>query len=219
MAIVGPGAELTQQHNMDVKPTLEGASEFEYVTIQNPLSDDFAIKVAQSRPVNMPFEIRQDTSGNTSAATRTEADARQIYGISLKNNDHPSKKHIINTTVIKAGQTINLKGDEAQVAVRQLVNEIIQREGKSNFMADPHVRQQVEERIIVHRGSVQDLMDSVARSPQQLATEAINRSNEVINEQLRNREEISGEGEAGTTSAGVADTAPKKRGRKPRLEA
>lgn len=179
MGLVGPGA--TPQITTDVKPTLDGASEYEFITLLNPLTDDFAIQVAQDVPVNMPFEIRKD--GATSTITNTEADARQVYGLSLKNPDFQSRKHISNVTVIKAGQTVNLKGDAAQVAVRQLVNEIGQREGKTRLLADPTVRKEIEDRIIITRGSIQDLMDGNIRSVREQATEAINRSNEVTNEQ------------------------------------
>lgn len=180
MAIVGPGAN--KQEVESPKATLDGASEYEYVTILNPLTDDFAVMVAQSRPVNLPFEVHK-SSDRTQGVTSSESDVRQVYGLQLKNPDHAGKTHITNSTIIRSGKTINLKGDEAQVAVRQLVNEILQREGKSRLMADPNLRKEVEDRIIVNRGSVQDLMDNRLQSPQQQLNEAIKVSNEVQDEQ------------------------------------
>jgi hypothetical protein len=177
MAIVGPGA--VQENILAPTPMLDGVSEFEYVTILNPLTDDFAIRVAQDVPVNLPFPIGKDTSGKVNQVTNTESDARQVYGLSLKNPDFQGRKHISNDTVIPAGETINLKGNDAQVAVRQLVNEILQREGKQRLMADPILRQEVEARIIQGRGSIQDLMDGNFRSKQQQLDEAIKQSNEV----------------------------------------
>lgn len=180
MAVVGPGSQ--QLVVNDVKPLLEGASEYEYVTILNPLTDDFAVRVAQDIPVNMPFPIGKDMSGKISQLTNTETDAKQVYGLDLKNPDFQGRRHIFNDTVIKAGQTINLKGNEAQVAVRQLVNEILQREGHKRLMADPNLRRKVEERIIIGKGSVQDLMDGSIRTPRNQIDDAITRSNEVNDE-------------------------------------
>lgn len=181
MGLVGPGAQ--QDIPTDIKPVLEGASEFEFVTILNPLTDDFAVRVAQDVPVNMPFNIGRDGTGKTSQTTLSERDAAQTYGLALKNPDFQGRKHITNDTIIKSGETINLKGNEAQVAVRQLVNEIMQREGNKRLLADPTLRAQVEERIIIARGSIQDLMDGRLTTPRNQADEAIKRSNEVKNEQ------------------------------------
>lgn len=181
MALVGPGA--VPQATDDVQPMLDGASEFEYVTILNPLSDDFAVRVAQDVPINLPFNIGKDKTGKTAQITMNEHDAAQTYGLSLKNPDFQGRKHIVNDTIIKAGHTINLKGNEAQVAVRQLTHEILQREGKNRLLADPTLRREVEQRIIIGRGSVQDLMDTNLRTTRSQLDEAINRSNEVHDEQ------------------------------------
>lgn len=180
MAIIGPGAQ--QEVATDIKPALDGASEYEYITLFNPLSDDFAVRVAQDIPVNLPFSIGKDLSGKTAQTTNSERDAAQTYGLSLKNPDFVGRKHIVNDTIIKAGGTINLKGNEAQVAVRQLVNEIMQREGNTRLMSDPVLRAEVESRVIRNRGNIQELMDASFVTPSQQATTAINRSNEVINE-------------------------------------
>lgn len=175
MAIVGPGA--TQDKQIDIKPTLDGVSEYEYITVLNPLTDDFAVRVAQDIPVNMPAHIRDKT-----ALIQEEGDVTRNYGFSLRNPDFKSRKHIINDVIIKSGQTINLKGDQAQVAVRQLVNEIAQREGKARLLADPTVRKEIEDKIIINRGSIQDLMDNNLQSPRQQINKAIDQSNEVDNE-------------------------------------
>ena len=176
MSIVGPGA--VQESEIAPIATLNGASEYEYVTILNPLTDDFAIQVAQSKPMDMPVTIKNTDGG----LTHSERDVQQVYGIGLKNPDFTSRRHILNQTVIKSGKTINLRGDDAQVAVRQLVNEIIQREGNTLHQADPNVRKEVEGRIIIARGSVEDLMDNRLQSTQTVIDKAINKSNEVNDE-------------------------------------
>jgi len=182
MAVVGPGA--AQQIDTDVQPLLNGASEYEYVTLLNPLTDDFAIRVAQDIPVNMPFQIGKDTSGKVETLTNSESDAKQIYGLSLKNKDFKGRKHITNDTIIPAGQTINLRGNDAQVAIRQLTNEILQREGKTRLMADPSLRNEVENRIIIARGSIEDIL--AGRNLQTVNSQidqALKESNEVPDEQ------------------------------------
>ena len=176
MAIVGPGA--LDQNDVTPAPTLEGASEFEYVTLFNPLEDDFAIRVAQDIPVNMPMQIRSKTG-----MIREEGDVVRNYGLDLKNPEFKGRRHIVNDTIIKAGGTINLKGNEAQVAVRQLVNEILQRRGKRRLMADPHLRKEVEGTVVVGRGSVQELMDKNLQSTTSQINEAIDKSNVQSDEQ------------------------------------
>lgn len=180
MATVGPGAVKDEQ--TEIKPTLDGASEYEFVTILNPLPDDFAVRVAQDIPVNMPFNVGKDVTGKTAQITVDERSAASTYGLSLKNPDFKGRKHITNDMIIKAGQTMNLKGDQAQVAVRQLVNEIAQREGKTKLLADPTVRKEIEDKIIKGRGSIQELMDDRLQTPRTQADEAIKQSNEVTDE-------------------------------------
>lgn len=174
--VVGPGANI--QSDVAPKPMLETSHEMEYVTVYNPLDVDFQVMVAQDVPVNLPFEIRKDNSGKTSFITATEQDARQVYGLNLKNNDHQAKRYIHNTTIIPSQETRNFRGNEAQVVVRQLVNEILQRRKQSRFLADPHVRNQVEQEVIKHRGPVQELMQNNIQSPQSQVLNAIDESNE-----------------------------------------
>jgi len=176
--LVGPGSVV--ENEIAPLATLDGASEYEYVTILNPLTDDFAIQVAQSKPVDMPMTINKDN--RTAGITTSDRDVAQVYGFQLKNPDFQSRRHILNQTIIKSGKTINLRGDDAQVAVRQLVNEIIQREGNTLHQADPNVRKEVEGRIIIARGSVEDLMDNRLQSTQTVIDKAINKSNEVNDE-------------------------------------
>lgn len=178
MSVVGPGANIRSEITPD--PILQGASEYEYVTILNPLSDDFQVQVAQDVPINAPFEIRKDNSGRTSVATTDERMATINYGLNLKNPDHASRKQIFNTAIIPAGQTMNFKGNDAQVVIRQLVNEIMQRNGKARFLHDPIAREEVEKTVVMSRGSVQELMDNNIVSQQQQINHAITASNTAI---------------------------------------
>lgn len=198
--IIGPGS--IKQETVAPKSSLDGAGDYEYVTIHNPLSDDFQVQVAQDVPVSMPFEIR-----NKTATVQSESDVARTLGFPLKNPDHRAKKYIYNTAIIPAGGTMNFKGGEAQVVVRQLTNEILQQEGKRRLMSDPTLRKEVEDRIVKKRGSVQDLLDERMVTPLQQVNQAINQSNEVQNEEAfagLNRGQ-----EAGTGDAPVVDTSVK----------
>lgn len=213
MALAGPGA--IQDIDVSPKPSLEDATEYEFVTILNPLTDDFAIAVAQDVPVNLPFEIRKD--GYTSTISNTESDVRSTYGLALKNSDHQARKRIINNAIIRAGKTINLKGSEAKVAVRQLVNEIIQREGKKQFLTDPVKRKEVEDRIIISRGSIQELMDGNLRSTRQQVDEVISKSNEVEDEPFAGLKQTTGsDGFPSQNTTGDDSPQTKRIGRPPK---
>jgi hypothetical protein len=175
MALVGPGVKT--QHDINPDPLLQGSNEMEFVTIHNPLTDDFQVKVAQEVPVNMPSVVHNPTK-----MTQQPQDVVRTYGIDIQNPDFKSKKWIYNETIIPAGETRRFRGDMAQVALRQLVNEVMQREGNKRFMADPSARRLVEDRLVKGRGSVQDMMDGGLRSHKEMIDEAIDKSNEVKDE-------------------------------------
>ena len=172
MAVVGPGSSQIKTDNP--RPLLEDATEYDYVTIFNPLTDDFQCRVAQEVPVNMPFEIRDKT-----AMVQSERDVTLQYGLSLKNPEHKAMKYIYNETIIPAGGSLRFKGSDAKVVIKQLVDEILQRTGKTRLMHDPHVRNEVERDIIQDSGSIQDIMDGNLTTPQQQINEAIRQKNEV----------------------------------------
>lgn len=199
MSVVGPGA-ITQQ-DIRPDPTLEGASQYEVVRLHNPLPDDFAIQVAQTRPVDVPYTVR----GTEGRPSLSEGEVTTKFGVSLRGPDQhlASKKHILNQAVIPAGQSMNFPGDVAQVAVRQLVNEIMQREGNTKFMADPVMRKEVEDRIILSRGTMDDLMNNNLQTVESQIQSAVDKSNEVQHEEAF--PEING---AGTSDAGRTEAEP-----------
>lgn len=162
---VGPGAITEEQ--VDIQPTLQGATDYEYVEILNPLSVPFKGVYAVERPVNVPFKIQQDPLGR--AVSKTSEDVSRNYGLGdLKNPDHQAKARIQNDVVIKSGQTIRLGGGAAQVIVKQLVDAIIALEDNKIKLADPGTRQRVEQRIILRRGSMSEFMEAPQSIPQQL---------------------------------------------------
>lgn len=169
----GPGA--VEQSGESPLPLLEGSTDYEVVELHNPLSVEFRGVVGITRPVNVPFEVRTD--GMTSTTTRTAEDVSRNYGLPLKNPDHPAKGHIQQTISIPAGATIRLQGAQAQVIVRQLVNEIMSREGQQLLMADAYARNQIEKRVVMRRSSIQDIMDAPLDIPTQI-TNAVSKLNE-----------------------------------------
>lgn len=174
MAIIGPGA--IEENLVRPDPKLEGATQFEVIKLHNPLSDDFAVQVAQSLPVSLQYSVN-NSEGKTPLS---ESEISRTYGVNLRgpDQDRVSKKHVLNKTVIKAGQSLNFRGDVAQVAVRQLVNEIMQQRGLTKFMADPVQRSLVEEEIILARGSMEDLMNNNLQSVESQIEVALEKSNE-----------------------------------------
>lgn len=175
MGVVGPGAQ--QAIATDIKPMLDGASELEVITVFNPLTDDFAVRVAQDVPVNMQY-----TAKTQDGQIVNESQLNMVYGAPLRNRDFQAKKHITMDTVIRAGETHNFRGNEAQVAVRQIVNELMQREGNGKLLSDPTLRSQAEARVVKGRRSIQDIMDSNIQTPRAQVDAAIAKSNEVVDD-------------------------------------
>lgn len=172
-APAGPGA--IDQGGIAPDPLLMGATELEAVTILNPLTVDFIGLVGQSKPIDRPFELRAGTG-----VTRDDRDLRMNYGLNLKNPDHTARMAITNKVTIRAGQTLTMLGNEAQVIVHQLVNEIMQREGRSLMLADPFQRRQVEETIVRARRSVEEVISRPLQSVQSQIQDGMSKINEGL---------------------------------------
>lgn len=176
MRAAGPGA--VEESQVDVKPLLDGASEYEYVEILNPLSVPFIAKFAVTRPVR--GEVRIVASSKTSQITETEADIRRNYGLDLRNKDHTGKANIVNKVTIQPHTTIRVLGNEAQVIVNQLVTEILQREGKKLHLADPTQRNIIEREIVRRRADVESLMGRTPLSVQEQLEAAVHQPEQEV---------------------------------------
>lgn len=174
----GPGA--VAETGVAPLPLLDGATDYEVVEIHNPLSVAFTGVVGISRPVNVPFEIRSD--GVTTTTSRTEGDVMRNYSLPLKNADYPAQGHIQQRINIPSGTTVRVQGAQAQVILRQLVNEIMSREGNQLLMADAFARNQVEQRIVLRRSSIQDYMD-VPKDISTQMSDAVIKLNEAPHEE------------------------------------
>lgn len=182
--VAGPGAY--QDLGEDPAPLLQGATSEEFVEIFNPLSSDFMGQIGVTRPVTA--EITIGRAKEAPGVTRNENDIRQMYGLDLNNSDHQAKRAITNTVLIKSGGTLRLNGDAAQVVVRQLVNEIMQREGQKLLLANAHARRAVEERVVKYRGYI-DLQN--INTPQNIVNEEVENEFPELNEGSREFTETS----------------------------
>lgn len=174
----GPGSVVEQ--GIAPKPLLEGASGDEVVEVFNPLPVDFYGLVGQSKPIRLPFEVRHD--GHTQTITKDEGSVAMNYGVNLLNKEHPSNLPITNKVLIPSGKSVFVLGNEAQVIVRQLVNELMQREGKRLMLADPYQRHLAEQKIVRSRRSVEDAIGRPQTVESQINS-GIGSLNEVENEQ------------------------------------
>lgn len=167
---VGAGAITEDQARPE--PLLDRVSEYHYVKVTNPLPMDFIGKVAQSRQINAPLRIVDGAQKGIDENTLKAA------GLDLKNPDHPQFQHVSVNVAIKSGQTINLRGNEAKVIVRQLVNELMAYEGKTIRQGNPAYRREYEEKIVQGIYDVNDLLGENRQSEDLLIKEALEKENE-----------------------------------------
>lgn len=152
---VGVGTQA--EHQAKPQPLLDRASELEYVTLFNPLPFTFKGKIGQSRPVNAPIRIVNNKESN-GGVEATEEMLNQA-GLPLRNSDHIGQAQVTIPIIIEAGKTLNLRGDQAQVIVRQLTNEIMHYRGQSLFLGAPAYRLEVEREIVKGRHTIETLLN------------------------------------------------------------
>lgn len=172
--VAGPGAIVDE--GIAPAPLLDNTSEAEYVDVLNPLTVDFVGQFGVTRPTQASVTIGSESDGRR----LSEEDASRRYGVPrLSNPDRTGRAQIVNRVRIPSGQTMRLMGNEAQVIVRQLVNEIMAREGKKLQLADKFARNLVEQRIIIHRGYIQDIMAQKPVTVSQQLQDAIKQNQEM----------------------------------------
>jgi hypothetical protein len=169
---VGVGA--VEESQVNPGASLDGASEYEYVTLTNPLPFTFKGRVAQSRPVNAPIRIVGGQDKGIDEASLRAA------GLDLRNQDHPSNAHVTNIIEIKSGASINLRGDEAQVVIKQLVNEVLHYRGNTLKIGAPTYRKSVEDEVITGRKSIDDLLGGPVATRGELVDIALKQKNEEV---------------------------------------
>lgn len=211
MTVVGPGAVVQNEISPDA--ALKGVGAEKIVTVLNPLSDDFAVQVGVSRPVEVPIQVSDPaTKGQTKLS---ELDVSRTYGVGLRNSDHQSNKHFTNQVIIKSGKTMRFTGDVAQVAVRQITNEVLQREGDSKLIADPIKRKAVEDKIIISIQSQEEFMNEPIQTVNDQVAAALKQANEVQHEETA-FPELNGAGTSETNSLEEPTVPIEKVDRKPK---
>lgn len=218
--LVGPGSqpEMTEE----LPPLLEGATEYEVVEVFNPLSDDFAGQFGVTRPTTAPLSMSK--APNYAGMTQTPQDVATNYGVTT-NPNHQAKANIVNTTIIPSGKTVPMLGSEAQVIVRQLVNEIMQREGKRLKLADAWERRQTEQRVVMSRRSLNQVLGTAPVSVHEQLKSAVNTLTEAESPHVEEQsfpglQESNNLGDNGAADSGQAAAvgAPEFRAPKPRVK-
>lgn len=83
-----------------------------------------------------------------------------IKNMNLRNDSHPTMKHVTQTITIPSGTSMNLPGDVAQVIVEHLVDEIMYRQGNKATISDPVQRHAIESKVIKNIDDLRDQLSS-----------------------------------------------------------
>lgn len=146
---VGPGARA--QQGPDVPSMLDNVTDYDFVEVFNPLSVTFIAQVASTIPKPAKARI-VNTSGNP------DFDERDLSRAGLGNmrtqSPTGSVVHVPHQVPLPAGSTTPLRGSEAKVVVRQLVTEILGREGKTNLLANSFQRSIAEKKVVRRIGQI-----------------------------------------------------------------
>lgn len=153
------GASL-EENIADIKPVLDGFGPDKIVEVLNPLSQDFRVKFSRS-------------VSSTPMPTDHERRMAEL-GVPVQHTGSP-QAHVGQFVVLPSGKTMKLPGDIAQVAVRQLVNEILQRRGKRSSLADAKSRQDVETEVIYNHTT---LIQTVNETPEESLNRTLNELND-----------------------------------------
>lgn len=169
------GIGAVEENTVAPKPLLEDASELDIVTLRNPFPFPYKAKVGQSRPVNAPIRIVNDKRSN--GGINVDENTLSSAGLSLRNQDKASHAHITNIITIEPGKTINLRGDEAKVVIRQLTNDLLAYEGQTLRIGNPAYRHEAERKLVVRMDTIDNLLGGSLVTPRQQIDNAIAASN------------------------------------------
>lgn len=154
-----------------------GLGEDKVVAVYNPLSVNFQVQYTRSR-VGAP------------QLSPNEVFAREKAGVDVSKTNNPMH-HQIQFHILKAGQTENLPGDIAQIAVRKLVTYILQNrteKGRPKMVASPSARREVEEEVVL---KITDASDFFNRPAIPTAQEYTTKQIEDLNPKVEPKLEVS----------------------------
>jgi len=127
----------------DAKSLVDNFTEYDIVEVFNPLSKEFEAKVATS-------VVSQDAYVD-----------KTIDRLGLRNTNHPTQSHVVNTVTIPSGQSKKMPGHVARPVVTQLVNEIMQQQGAVKQMGDKALRIPFEEMVVIDSAKFQQGEDII----------------------------------------------------------
>jgi hypothetical protein len=184
---VGPGT-LKQEDNAP-RPMLEGMDEYYFADIHNPLSDDFVVQFASTMPTRSPVTIVPSRQGEKPWA---EDELKNRAGVDLRNPHNPiqGRQHLISTRMIKSGETVRLLGLEAQKACKQIVDEIMQRDGQALMLGNLFARHAVEQQVVKNTGNVRDEYSRPTNEPFPAANPVIEKTANEFPEVTQNPEPV-----------------------------
>lgn len=157
-----------------IKSLLDGVGENDTVTIFNPLSVPFRGKFARTVPQNSPLNEQNKRMAELGAPVTKEGG-----GLA----------HSVQYVMIDAGKTIKLFGYAAKVVGRQLVTEIIQRQGQRGQIADAKTRRDVEEQIIINTRAHEN---AVIETPDESFERELRQLNDPMSE-VKTKEQVNEE--------------------------
>jgi len=152
------------------------------VKVLNPLSRDFTWTVARS--VSELDSRYEDT---------------HIAKMGLRNDMHPTLKHVTQSITLPQGRAMNLPGDVAQVVVKHLVDEIMSLRGHKATIGDPELRRGIEEEVVMNTEDLRSQLSTLN------VEEQLNKQIADLNRESISEEEVSHESQAEevTTEPGV----------------
>lgn len=120
-----------------ISSILDDIGEMDEVTVFNPLTITFQGKFSRTIPADSPLN-------------KENRRVSELSGIDLRKGEGAGGvAHVASYVKIPAGQSLKMHGYAAKVVARQLVTDIIQRQGRKGQIADPKVRREVEEMVIL----------------------------------------------------------------------
>lgn len=158
---------------------LDGMGEDRVVAVFNPLPNDFRIQYA--RTLAQPLQLSQ--AQQLARMTDEERKAYDKSGLDIR-KDTPGVGHSVQFLVLKAGETKNLPGDIAQVAVRKLITYILisrDKGARHNSAADPSARAEVEKQIVINVIDNMTLINQLTATPEDYTSGQIEKLNPEVN--------------------------------------
>lgn len=166
--VVGDGLPSQQ---IPSKSMLDGMGEDRIVAVFNPLPHGFRVQYA--RTLAQPLQMSREQQLSRMSAEERKAFDRSGLDIDKQS---PGVGHSVQFLVLPAGETKNLPGDIAQVAVRKLITYILisrDKGSRHNSAADPAARAEVEQQIVVKVVDNMTLMNELNLTTQERTQEQI----------------------------------------------